>query len=137
MAAVLSISRIIPPGLPACRSGNLPLLKSPCPVENAGLLAIDHIGQTMDIHVYRSLFNVRKTPLVDIIDPVGVVRSQVIENRGGSLRITLNGAENRRTLAGHFLAEKFGSGIQHVAFSTDDIFATADNLQKNGFTSLG
>ena len=41
--------------------------------------------------------------------PAGLVRSQVIENADGSLRLTLNGAENRRTLAGHFIAESFGS----------------------------
>ncbi len=74
--------------------------------------------------------------MVDIIDPGGVVRSQVVENASGSLRITMNGAENRRTLAGHFIAQKFGSGIQHLAFTTEDIFATASALQKNGFTSL-
>jgi 4-hydroxyphenylpyruvate dioxygenase len=74
--------------------------------------------------------------MVDIIDPAGVVRSQVVENETGQLRITMNGAENRRTLAGHFIAEKFGSGIQHLAIATDDIFATAGNLRACGFKSL-
>jgi 4-hydroxyphenylpyruvate dioxygenase len=44
----------------------------------------------------------------------------MVENADGALRITLNGAENRRTLAGHFIAEKFGSSFQHLAFDTDD-----------------
>lgn len=74
--------------------------------------------------------------MVDIIDPAGVVRSQVVESDNGALRITLNGAENRNTLAGHFIAETFGSGIQHLAFQTDDIFATADALRRNGFRPL-
>jgi 4-hydroxyphenylpyruvate dioxygenase len=74
--------------------------------------------------------------MVDIIDPSGVVRSQVIENEAGTLRITMNGAENRRTLAGHFIAEKFGSGIQHLAFSTNDIFSTAERLRARGFKPL-
>jgi len=64
------------------------------------------------------------------------VRSQVVEAPQGSLRITLNGAENRRTLAGHFIAETFGSGIQHLAFETADIFATAAALKANGFRPL-
>jgi len=85
---------------------------------------------------YTSIFEAQKTPMVDIIDPAGVVRSQVVENATGTLRITLNGAENRRTLAGHFIAEKFGSGVQHLAFHTDDIFATAAALRKNGFKPL-
>jgi 4-hydroxyphenylpyruvate dioxygenase len=58
-------------------------------------------------------------------DPSGLVRSQVIENAEGTLRLTLNGAENSRTLAGHFVTKTFGSSVQHLAFATDDIFATA------------
>jgi 4-hydroxyphenylpyruvate dioxygenase len=110
---------------------------------DAGLLHVDHIAQTVAydemltwLLFYTSIFETRKTPMVDIIDPSGVVRSQVIENQSGTLRITMNGAENRRTLAGHFMAEKFGSGIQHLAFSTDDIFATAAALRTNGFKPL-
>ena len=68
--------------------------------------------------------------MVDVIDPAGLVRSQVIENDDGALRLTLNGAENRQTLAGHFIAESFGSGVQHLAFATADIFATAAALAR-------
>jgi 4-hydroxyphenylpyruvate dioxygenase len=73
---------------------------------------------------------------VDIADPSGLVRSQVVENASRSLRITMNGAENRSTVAGYFVAESFGAGIQHVAFSTNDIFATAAGLDRNGFSPL-
>jgi len=111
--------------------------------EPSHLTTIDHVAQTVAYEemltwllFYTSIFDTRKSPMVDIIDPAGVVRSQVIENAAGSLRITMNGAENRRTLAGHFIAEKFGSGIQHIAFNTDDIFATAAALRANGFKAL-
>ena len=109
----------------------------------AGLLAIDHIGQTMAYEemlswglFYTSIFKARRTPMVDVVDPAGLVRSQAIENAAGSFRITLNGAENHRTLAGHFIAESFGSAIQHIAFRTDDIFATAADLQRRHFEPL-
>ena len=112
-------------------------------VADAGLTAIDHIGQTMPhdemlswLLFYTAIFRTRKSPMVDIIDPSGVVRSQVIENEDGSLRLTLNGAENRRTLAGRFIAESFGSSVQHVAFATGDIFATAAAFAANGFETL-
>ena len=48
----------------------------------------------------------------------------------------MNGAENNKTLAGHFISESFGSAVQHVAFKTDDIFATAELLKKTGFVPL-
>lgn len=119
------------------------------PVENApetqdaGLKTIDHVAQTMPydelltwLLFYTAIFQAEKTPMVDIVDPSGLVRSQVVENEEGSLRITMNGAENRNTVAGRFISETFGSGIQHLAFTTHDIFATADALAANGFVAL-
>lgn len=110
---------------------------------DAGLERIDHVAQTMFVDelltsllFYTSLFDVRKLPMVDVVDPGGLVRSQVIENERGGLRLTLNGAENRRTLAGHFVSELFGAGIQHIAFSTGDIRRTAQALAANGFEPL-
>lgn len=110
---------------------------------NAGLTRVDHVGQTMSheelstwLLFYVSLFKATKTPMVDVVDPAGIVRSQVIEGLDKRFRLTLNGAENRRTLAGHFLAETFGSGIQHLALATGDMFATAARLAENGFVPL-
>ncbi|MEX6509059.1 bifunctional sugar phosphate isomerase/epimerase/4-hydroxyphenylpyruvate dioxygenase family protein [Jiella sp. M17.18] len=110
---------------------------------SAGLTCIDHIAQTMNYEemltwtlFYASIFATRRTPMVDIVDPGGLVRSQAIETADGRFRITLNGAENRKTLAGHFIAESFGSSVQHLAFATDDIFATAERLKTLGFKPL-
>ncbi len=111
--------------------------------EGCGLTRIDHVAQTMNYEemltwllFYTSIFATQKTPMVDVVDPAGIVRSQVIENAQGSLRLTLNGAENRKTLAGHFLAESFGSTVQHLAFATDDILETAKRLAARGFAPL-
>ena len=111
--------------------------------EDAGLLGVDHVAQTMNYEemltwllFYTSIFRTRKSPMVDVVDPSGLVRSQVIESADGALRLTLNGAENRKTLAGHFIAETFGSSIQHLAFATGDIFATAARFRDSGFVPL-
>ncbi|MCR5855776.1 bifunctional sugar phosphate isomerase/epimerase/4-hydroxyphenylpyruvate dioxygenase family protein [Mesorhizobium sp. J428] len=112
-------------------------------VADAGLTRIDHVAQTMNyeemltwILFYTSIFRAAKAPMVDVVDPAGLVRSQAIEGEGGALRLTLNGAENRRTLAGHFIAESFGSSVQHLAFATDDIFASSARLDALGFSRL-
>jgi 4-hydroxyphenylpyruvate dioxygenase len=109
----------------------------------AGLSRIDHIAQTMNYEemltwslFYTSLFNVTKQPMVDVVDPHGLIRSQAIESADGALRLTLNGAETHRTFAGRFIADSFGSSVQHVAFQTDDIMATASALAQNGFAPL-
>lgn len=104
---------------------------------------IDHIGQTMNYEelltwllFYTTLFETQKTPMLDVVDPAGLVRSQVIENKAGSIRITLNGADHRSTLAGHFISESFGSSVQHLALASSDIFKTADALSSTGFAQL-
>lgn len=111
--------------------------------KDAGLTGFDHVAQTMNyaemltwILFYTSIFDVGKSPMVDIVDPSGLVRSQVIENSSGALRLTLNGAENRNTLAGHFMAETFGSNVQHLAFASSDIFASAAAMRAAGFRHL-
>ncbi|TPK73538.1 sugar phosphate isomerase/epimerase and 4-hydroxyphenylpyruvate domain-containing protein [Mesorhizobium sp. B2-4-15] len=108
-----------------------------------GLRTIDHIAQAVRydelltaVLFYTSFLEVEKTPVVDIMDPAGVVHSQLVFNSSGGLRVTLNGAENYRTFAGHFIAEHFGSSIQHLAFQTSNIFTTAEALSKNGFRPL-
>jgi 4-hydroxyphenylpyruvate dioxygenase len=108
---------------------------------DAHLKRIDHLAQTMNyeemltwILFYTSIFRTRRAPMVDVVDPSGLVRSQAIE--GDALRLTLNGAENRKTLAGHFIAESFGSSVQHLAFESQDIFATSAALDRLGFERL-
>lgn len=109
--------------------------------KGAGLTRIDHIAQTMAYDemlswslFYHALFDAQKAPMVDVVDPDGLVRSQAVET--GALRITLNGAEARRTLAGRFIEDSFGSAVQHIAFASDDIFATAAALAAAGFPIL-
>ncbi|MAM63323.1 sugar phosphate isomerase/epimerase and 4-hydroxyphenylpyruvate domain-containing protein [Maritimibacter sp. UBA3975] len=111
--------------------------------EGAGITRIDHLAQTMSYEdmlswtlFYTSIFDMRKSPMVDVFDPDGLVRSQVVESPDGALRITLNGADSHRTLAGRFLSETFGASVQHVALATDDIFATAESLAARGFEPL-
>ena len=108
-----------------------------------GLTRVDHIAQAMSYDemlswslFYTTLFDMKKSAMVDVIDPDGLVRSQAIEAQGGGLRVTLNGAETHRTMAGTFLAESFHASVQHIALATDDIFATAEALADRGFASL-
>lgn len=116
---------------------------SDAPQVNAGLTRIDHIAQTMTYEdmlswtlFYTSIFDMRKLPMVDVFDPDGLVRSQVVEGPDGGLRVTLNGADTHRTLAGSFLADTFGASVQHVALASDDIFASLTIMSSRGFEPL-
>ena len=72
---------------------------------------------------YTSLLDLAKTPEQDVLDPGGLVKSQVVQSADGALRIVLNASQSRHALSTRFLWEAFGSGVQHIAFATDDIFA--------------
>ena len=109
----------------------------------AGLAVVDHISQSMHYEdmlswllFYTSLLDVQKTPQVDITDPGGIVRSQVIETADGALRIALNASQSQRTQSSRFLNEYFGSGVQHIAFGSENLVATAAKLRANGLKLL-
>ena len=102
-------------------------------------LKIDHIAQTVNydemssaLLSYTTLFNCQKSPILDIIDPSGITKSQIIENKTKSFRITMNATNNNKTVAGKFLENKKGSGIQHIALSTTNIIKLVKTLNKQG-----
>jgi len=109
----------------------------------AGLRRIDHVAQTMRyeemqswLTYYTTTFELEKALVVDVADPSGVVLSQALSSPEGEVRLNLNGADEKRTFAGAFLADQFGAGVQHVAFVSDDIFETSDQLAEAGFERL-
>lgn len=115
---------------------------------DAGLFAVDHVSQTMFYEemltwllFYTSLFDTRRTQSQAVVDPGGIVQSQVIESgaldrSGHGLRMVLNGSQSNQTLSSRFVYEFFGSGVQHIALATDDIRTTVAKLVANGIQML-
>ena len=113
------------------------------PAGTNGVHSIDHIAQTMRYdemlswtQFYTSIFSMAKSPMVDVIDPEGIIRSQAVTGRDGSLRFTLNGSEARRTSAHRFVADGAGATVQHLAFAVNDAVEMAEHLRQNGFSIL-
>jgi len=109
----------------------------------AGIRRIDHVSQTMRheemqswLLYYTSTFETTKSSIIDVADPSGVVHSQVIESPEGEVRLNLNGVEGQRTFAASFLQDRYGAGVQHIAFLTDDIFETSKRLDSCAFRRL-
>lgn len=110
---------------------------------SAGLTVVDHISQSMHyeevltwVLFYTSLLDLSKTGEQDVLDPGGLVKSQVVQDAAGSLRIVLNASQSSRTQSSRFLSEAFGSGVQHIALATNDILATVRRLEANGVKLL-
>jgi len=85
---------------------------------------------------YTSLLHVDKTPAQAVIDPGGVVQSQVVQSPDGSFRLVLNASQSQQTLTSRFLSDAFGAGVQHIALATDDLFTTVAQLKVNGIELL-
>jgi 4-hydroxyphenylpyruvate dioxygenase len=101
--------------------------------------SVDHISQSMPydemlswLLFYTGILDLKRLPQMEIADPVGLVQSQALINGNQSLRVVLNGSSAARTLSARFIHEFFGSGVQHVAFSCRDIFATVAAMRARG-----
>ena len=106
---------------------------------NDRLSAVDHISQSMPydemlswLLFYTGILDLRRLPQIEIADPEGLVQSQALINSSQGLRVILNGSSASRTLSARFINEFFGSGVQHVAFSCADIFATVADMRARG-----
>ncbi|MEY4721297.1 MAG: hypothetical protein RIQ46_1022 [Pseudomonadota bacterium] len=113
------------------------------PAAPARLTGIDHIAQTMQFEeflswqlFYVSLLDMRKTPQVEIADPMGLVQSQAVESPDGAVRFTLNGSLASQSLSSRFIQNYFGAGVQHVALACGDIFASVDAAIAAGIERL-
>src|SRR5262245_5408599 len=110
---------------------------------DAGLIKVDHISQSMHYEemltwllFYTSLLDLSKLPEQDVLDPGGLVKSQVVQSSDGTLRLILNASQSAHTQSSRFLSEAFGSGVQHIALATNDIFSTAKALAAKGVPLL-
>ncbi|AOB32478.1 4-hydroxyphenylpyruvate dioxygenase [Bordetella sp. H567] len=110
----------------------------------AGLTMVDHL--THNVHkgrmaewaeFYERLFNFREVRYFDIEGQVTGVKSKAMTSPCGNIRIPINeeGTEQKGQIQ-EYLDLYHGEGIQHIAMSTDDIYATVEALRAQGVTFL-
>jgi len=97
---------------------------------------IDHVclnlpADTLDTWVlyFKAVFGFEAEAAVLLPDPYGLVRSRAVRSADGSVRIVLNASGDGRTSVARSLHTYHGSGLNHVAFATDDIFAAVEQLR--------
>ena len=113
------------------------------PGDAAALTGVDHVAQSMQYEeflswllYYVAMFEVEKTPQVEIADPLGLVQSQAVQSPDRGFRVTLNGSSSQQTLSARFLHGYSGAGVQHIAFGTEDIFRAAAAMESLGLERL-
>jgi 4-hydroxyphenylpyruvate dioxygenase len=108
-------------------------------VTGVGLKSIDHLTHNvftgrMDhwAQFYEKLFNFREIRYFDIEGKLTGLRSRALTSPDGKIRIPLNESADDKSQIAEYLEVYKGEGIQHLALSTDDIYATVAALKAKG-----
>ncbi len=105
----------------------------------AGLHTLDHLTHNVNrgrmdhwANFYERVFNFRQIRYFDIEGQQTALLSRAMTAPDDKIRIPLNESQDDFSQIAEYLKEYKGEGIQHLAFATDDIFATVDTLRANG-----
>ncbi|WP_179401395.1 bifunctional sugar phosphate isomerase/epimerase/4-hydroxyphenylpyruvate dioxygenase family protein [Burkholderia guangdongensis] len=111
--------------------------------EPGALTRIDHVCMNLPadaldawILYFKAALGLEAEASVLLPDPYGLVRSRAVRSKDGSVRVVLNASADRHTAVAQSLRTYQGSGLNHVAFATEDIFAAADRLRARGVKLL-
>jgi len=104
--------------------------------EGAGLIEVDHL--THNVYVgrmdtwakfYEKLFNFREIRYFDIKGKMTGLTSRALTSPCGKIRIPINEPSDTKSQIQEYLDAYHGEGIQHIALSTGDIYATVEKLR--------
>ena len=112
--------------------------------DGCGFNIIDHLTHNvykgrMDYwaHYYETLFNFREIRFFDIKGEYTSLVSRALTAPDGLIRIPLNEEKSEKVgQIEEYLREYRGEGIQHIAFSCDDLIACWDRLKACGVTFM-
>jgi 4-hydroxyphenylpyruvate dioxygenase len=107
--------------------------------EGVGLKALDHLTHNvergnMDVwaRFYEKIANFREIRYFDIEGRQTGLVSRALTSPCGKLRIPINESADDSSQIAEFIRDYRGEGIQHLALSTDDIYATVARLRARG-----
>jgi 4-hydroxyphenylpyruvate dioxygenase len=107
--------------------------------KGVGLQIIDHLthnvyrGQMETwADFYTKLFNFREIRYFDIEGKLTGLKSKAMTSPCGKIRIPINESSDDKSQIEEYLREYKGEGIQHIALSTGDIYATVEGLKSTG-----
>jgi 4-hydroxyphenylpyruvate dioxygenase len=111
--------------------------------KGCGFHTLDHLTHNvyrgrMDYwaNFYADLFNFREIRYFDIKGEYTGLLSKAMTAPDGKIRIPLNEEAGSGGQIEEFLMKYNGEGIQHIAFSCDDLFACWDRLKENGMVFM-
>jgi 4-hydroxyphenylpyruvate dioxygenase len=104
--------------------------------EGAGLAQIDHVTHNVYrgnldkwAKFYEKLFNFREIRYFDIEGKLTGLKSRAMTSPCGKIRIPINESSDDKSQIEEYLHHYRGEGIQHIALSTDNIYASVEALR--------
>jgi len=112
-------------------------------IPGVGLFLIDHLTNNVPkgelqtwSDFYEKIFNFHEIRQFDIKGKSTGLYSKAMRSPCGKITIPINEPTGQKSQIQEYLDEYKGSGIQHIALSTDDIVSTVRQLKKNGIEFL-
>ncbi|HRI75515.1 MAG TPA: 4-hydroxyphenylpyruvate dioxygenase [Alphaproteobacteria bacterium] len=109
------------------------------PNAGVGLTYLDHLTHNVNrgnmdkwANFYTDLFNFREIRYFDIEGKLTGLKSKAMTSPCGKIRIPINESSDDKSQIEEFLKRYNGEGIQHIAFGTDNIYATVEQLNAKG-----
>ncbi len=109
----------------------------------AHLVRVDHVALAIPdgqldgwVLFLRAVFGFEADSILDLPDPYGLVRSRAMRSSNGLIRFPLNISLSRNTATARSVSAYSGTGVQHIALASDDIFAAAAALRERGAAIL-
>ncbi|AJY40206.1 sugar phosphate isomerase/epimerase and 4-hydroxyphenylpyruvate domain-containing protein [Burkholderia humptydooensis] len=131
------------PGAPTLYESDFVLTDIDGPSEVGPLVGIDHVclalpADALDTWVlfFKTAFGFEAERNWLVPDPYGLVRSRAVRSPDGSVRIALNASVDRHTAVVRSLERYRGTGLNHVAFRTNDIGAAIAEFAADGVPFL-
>ncbi|PVY28693.1 4-hydroxyphenylpyruvate dioxygenase [Paraburkholderia silvatlantica] len=131
------------PGQPTLFEADFALTDIDGPVEVGPIAGIDHVSLSLPAGSFdswvlflKSAFGLEATAAVLLPDPYGLVRSRALMSRDRGLRVVLNASVDQHTAAAETVRAYHGTGLNHVAFSTSDIFRAVTEFEAAGVPLL-
>ncbi|MEZ4455611.1 MAG: 4-hydroxyphenylpyruvate dioxygenase [Gemmatimonadales bacterium] len=108
-----------------------------------GFLAVDHLTNNVPpgsmqewADFYKNVFGFTEVRYFDIKGAKTGLTSYALRSADGSFCIPINEPKSDKDQIAEYLREYHGPGVQHLAFTTDDILASLDALEGSGIETL-
>ncbi|KFE55671.1 3-dehydroshikimate dehydratase QuiC [Pseudomonas syringae] len=138
-----SLIYLVEPAAPGESIYDTDFVINPNAQADGGLQRIDHMAMALPadsldswVLFYKSLLDFEADDEVVLPDPYGLVKSRALRSRCSTVRLPLNISENRNTAISHALSSYRGSGVHHIAFACEDIFAEVSRAKDAGLKLL-